>query len=179
FSEIKRVLRKTGSLYLNLGDTYVMKNLQMIPARVAIALQKQGWILRNDVIWHKTNGLPSSVKDRLTNRYEHLFHLVKNPQYYYNLDVIREPYKPSSFERFRGIVNQGFIRKDSKYIPLNLPPHQQFSQGKIPSPNWLKHLTPAPAKVSANNLKKVQRLYKLSKERQGTAIMPGELTWAS
>jgi DNA modification methylase len=99
FHELKRVLKKAGSFYINLGDTYMKKNLQMIPARIALALQKDGWILRNDVIWYKPNHLPASVKDRLTNTYEHLFHFVKSKKYFYDLDAIRVPHKsgPTSF----------------------------------------------------------------------------------
>ncbi len=111
FSELKRVLKDTGSLYLNLGDTYigsdscrrsswkVMKQLALIPSRGAIALQEDGWILRNDICWFKPNGLPSSVKDRLTCRWEHVFHFVKQRKYYYNLDDIREPLKASTIKR--------------------------------------------------------------------------------
>lgn len=69
------------------------KQLLMIPARVAIALQNDGWTLRNDIIWYKPNGLPNSVKDRLTNKYEHVFHFVKSRRYYYDLDAIRVPHK--------------------------------------------------------------------------------------
>jgi DNA modification methylase len=111
FRELKRILNETGSFYLNLGDTYVgtdncsrkswkkVKQLALIPSRVAIALQEDGWILRNDICWHKPNGLPSSVKDRLTNRWEHIFHFVKQRKYYYNLDAIREPQKKNSIKR--------------------------------------------------------------------------------
>jgi DNA modification methylase len=52
-----------------------------------------GWILRNAVIWHKPNAMPSSVKDRLAQTYEYIFHFVKSRKYYYNLDNIREPHK--------------------------------------------------------------------------------------
>jgi len=69
------------------------KSMIGIPWRVALALIDSGWILRNDIIWHKPNSMPSSVKDRLTNMYEHIFHFVKSNKYYYNLDVIREPSK--------------------------------------------------------------------------------------
>lgn len=65
FHELKRILKSTGSFYLNMGDTYVKKTLQLIPARLTIALQKDGWILRSDIIWFKPNHMPSSVKDRL------------------------------------------------------------------------------------------------------------------
>jgi site-specific DNA-methyltransferase (cytosine-N4-specific) len=62
----------------------------MMPSRVAIALQHDGWILRNDIIWHKPNHMPSSVKDRLANAYEHVFLLAKNQLYYFDLDAIRK-----------------------------------------------------------------------------------------
>ncbi|MDA2912526.1 site-specific DNA-methyltransferase [Acidobacteriia bacterium AH_259_A11_L15] len=75
------------------GQWLQPKQLLMIPARVAIALQENGWILRNDIIWYKPNGLPSSVKDRLANKYEHVFHFVKSRTYYYDLDAIRVPHK--------------------------------------------------------------------------------------
>lgn len=77
----------------------------MIPARVALALQEDGWTLRNDIIWHKPNYMPSSVKDRLSSTYEHLFHLVKSKKYFYDLDSIRVPHKtgPAQFNyRVRG-----------------------------------------------------------------------------
>lgn len=67
------------------------KSLLMIPARVAMALQDDGWVLRNDIIWHKGNGMPSSVRDRLANKHEHLFLFAKSQRYHFNLDAIREP----------------------------------------------------------------------------------------
>ena len=123
FRELKRILKKTGSFYLNLGDVYCgsgstghdcdrmndyngklstkikessnwlqPKQLMLMPARVAIALQEDGWILRNDIIYHKRNPLPSSVKDRLSNTCEHVYFFVKNCKYFYDLDSIREPH---------------------------------------------------------------------------------------
>lgn len=90
FSEARRVLKKDGSLWLNLGDKYVGKNLMGIPWRVAIAMQDDGWILRNDIIWDQMKGT-QSVKDRLRDIYEHLFHFVKRKKYYYAADQIRIP----------------------------------------------------------------------------------------
>jgi len=89
---VKRVLRPDGSLWLNLGDTYDDKNLQQIPARVALELQQRGWILRNRVTWAKPNPMPQSVKDRLNDTTEAIFHFVKSKGYWYDLDAIREPY---------------------------------------------------------------------------------------
>jgi DNA modification methylase len=74
-------------------NKYKTKCLMGIPWRVAFALIDDGWILRNDIIWHKPNAMPSSVKDRLTQTYEHIFHFVKSKKYYYDLDAIREPHK--------------------------------------------------------------------------------------
>lgn len=67
------------------------KNLLGIPWRVAFALQDAGWILRNDIIWAKPNGMPESVTDRLSTKHEHLFLFAKSRRYWFDLDPIREP----------------------------------------------------------------------------------------
>lgn len=67
------------------------KNLIGIPWRVAFALQSDGWILRQDIIWHKPNPMPESVKDRCTKAHEYVFLLAKSERYYYDADKIREP----------------------------------------------------------------------------------------
>lgn len=67
------------------------KNLMGIPWRVAFALQDDGWILRNEIIWSKPNAMPESVTDRLSTRHEHLFLFVKKQRYWFDLDAIREP----------------------------------------------------------------------------------------
>lgn len=121
FAEGRRVLADDGTLWLNLGDSYsasgqgphggtlgggdpahvirptrardlAPKNLLGIPWRVALALQGDGWILRNDIVWHKPNAMPESVRDRLSNRHEHLFMLSKSARYWFDLDAIREPH---------------------------------------------------------------------------------------
>jgi hypothetical protein len=68
------------------------KNLLGIPWRTAFALQDDGWILRNAIIWHKPNAMPESVTDRLSGRYEHVFMFSKQPRYWFDLDPIREVY---------------------------------------------------------------------------------------
>ncbi len=91
FNEVRRVLKPTGSFWLNLGDTYEKKRLLGIPWRVALVLMdSQGWILRNDVIWNKVKGGPDNSGDKLRNTHEYLFHFVKQPRgYFYNVDDIR------------------------------------------------------------------------------------------
>jgi len=90
--EIKRVLKKTGSVYIVLGDTFMNKQKLGIPWRIRFALNEDGWISRSDIVWHKPNAMPASVKDRLNTTYEMIFHFVKQEKYYYNLDAIREPH---------------------------------------------------------------------------------------
>jgi len=127
FELAKPALRLSGSLWLNLGDTYFArwssirskgrhglngpererrktpmggfrqeKQLLLIPARTAIALQDRRWILRNDLIWYKPNVPPRPFKDRLADTHEHFFHFVKRPtegraKYYYDLLEAGEP----------------------------------------------------------------------------------------
>lgn len=67
------------------------KDLLMIPARVAIALQEDGWHLRSDIIWHKLNPMPESVRDRPTSAHEHVFLLTRSANYFYDADAVREP----------------------------------------------------------------------------------------
>jgi len=136
--EVKRVLTDDGTLWLNLGDSYVgsgdkgkgkdkiapkhkngqeiaknkkvaglkPKDMVGIPWRVAFALQADGWYLRSDIIWHKTNPMPIPVKDRPTSCYEHIFLLSKNRYYYYDKDAILEPLKDPN--RKDGPNNAGF-----------------------------------------------------------------------
>lgn len=101
FHEARRVLSDTGTLWLNLGDSYGRGNKQLLgtPWRVAFALQDDGWILRNDIIWEKPNAMPESVADRLSSRYEHVFMFSKSRKYYFDLDAIRVPHAEVSVAR--------------------------------------------------------------------------------
>ena len=131
FNEVKRILKKEGTLWLNIGDTYggsqqgsgdtglskkryrkelltyknkpqrklMPKCLLMIPERLAWSLIQNGWILRNKIPWIKPNCMPSSVKDRYTNKWEYIFYFVKSRKNYFDLDSIREPHKVSSIQR--------------------------------------------------------------------------------
>ncbi|MCU0445555.1 MAG: site-specific DNA-methyltransferase [Microscillaceae bacterium] len=88
FREIYRVLKPSGSVWLNIGDKYHNKNLMGMPWRVALAMQDDGWVLRNDIIWDQMKGT-QSPKDRLRDVYEHIFHFVKSQKYFYDADKIR------------------------------------------------------------------------------------------
>ena len=121
FREVRRVLKDTGTCWVNLGDSYCAdvrkgraamgigkndahnvwfnrtaeglkaKDLVGIPWRVAFALQADGWYLRSDIIWSKANPMPESVTDRPTKSHEYLFLLAKQERYYYDAQAIAEP----------------------------------------------------------------------------------------
>lgn len=76
------------------------KDLMMVPARLAIALQDDGWYLRSDIIWHKKAPMPESVTDRPTSAHEHVFLLTKQPRYFYDADAVREEMSPESAARY-------------------------------------------------------------------------------
>ncbi|MBI4712869.1 MAG: site-specific DNA-methyltransferase [Planctomycetes bacterium] len=122
--ELKRVLHKEGSFYLNIGDVYFgtkgfirnkgryarktdihykehkiikpdgkylqYKQLLMLPERVAMGMQEQGWVLRNKIIWEKPNPVPSYSPDRRYPVYEHIFHFVKSRRYYFDLEIAKK-----------------------------------------------------------------------------------------
>lgn len=94
FREVRRVLCGDGVLWLNIGDSYAgnkQKDLAAIPWRLALALQDDGWYLRQDIIWHKPNPMPESVTDRCTKAHEYVFMLTKSAKYYFNNEAIKEP----------------------------------------------------------------------------------------
>lgn len=97
--ELQRVLVPSGSLWLNLGDTYATgkegaapKSLLLAPERVALALLADGWVLRNKVIWSKRNPMPTPVGDRLACTYEVVYFAVKQRRYFFDLDAVRVPH---------------------------------------------------------------------------------------
>jgi hypothetical protein len=99
--EVARVLKPTGSLWLNLGDTYSHhnrdgaepKSLLLGPERLALALLQDDWTIRSKVIWAKTNPMPTSVRDRLSCTWEVFYLAVRSRSYYFDLDAIRVPHR--------------------------------------------------------------------------------------
>jgi DNA modification methylase len=150
---LARVIRPTGSLWLNLGDSYSRhprygappKSLLLGPERLALALQADGWIVRNKIVWAKTNPQPSSVGDRLTATWEVVYLLVRQQHYYFDLDAIRIPHRtprgprrpdptepPSTPPSWAGPLagsNSGLSRLKAK----GLPGHPR---GKNPGDVW-------------------------------------------
>ena len=193
FCEVKRVLKKNGTCWVNLGDTYFgggrnagnksgnkykqdtvrgsynpfdwsgtdyhTKCLLMIPERFAIGMIEQGWLLRNKVIWHKKNAMPSSVIDRLSNKYELVYFFSKNKDYFFDLDSIRVPYetnekRPDGMVRAREYgynTKQGTKRRaeeeEAKRFGKRRPPqnegdYERNKKGKNPGDVWTLTLQP-------------------------------------
>ena len=102
FRCVRDVLADDGTLWLNLGDSYgAGKQLFGIPWRVAFALQADGWYLRQDIIWHKPNPMPESVRDRCTKAHEYIFLLSKQERYYFDNESIKVPCKQDWGKRDR------------------------------------------------------------------------------
>jgi site-specific DNA-methyltransferase (cytosine-N4-specific) len=97
FDEVKRVLKPTGTCFVNLGDKYGLRGLHQIPSRFGIAMADRGWIVPNECVWHKPNIMPQSVKRRFTVDFEKVFFFAKTSGYYFEQQL--EPLAPSSIAR--------------------------------------------------------------------------------
>jgi DNA modification methylase len=97
---VARVLKPSGSAWLNVGDTHSghtregapPKSLLLGPERLVLVLLEDGWVVRNKVVWAKRNPLPSSVRDRLSCTWEVVYLLTRSPNYFFDLDAIRIPH---------------------------------------------------------------------------------------
>ena len=198
FREIRRVLRKDGTVWLNLGDSYMgavpktketynqeinrsttwegkdhiatlktklhnlkPKDLCGIPWRVALALQTDGWWLRQDIIWVKAisfcptysgSVMPESVKDRFCNSYEHIFLLAKNIRYFFDLDAVREKLQESTIQRYQrnwdGDTQRGYVSGPQNHVDkwISNPKKTQRSiaLGRAPRSVWAINPQPFP-----------------------------------
>lgn len=117
YHEVYRVLKNTGSCWVNIGDVYASDNksnvkkqsLIGIPDRFKIRMIDEGWLCRNEVIWHKPNAMPSSAKTRFNNDYEKMFFFTKDDLYYF--DTQYEEAKTKA-------TKSNTKNKDSKYESL-------------------------------------------------------------
>lgn len=115
FVSMRPKLRHDATLWINLGDTYRDKQLLLVHHRFAIAMQDEGFTLRNTIIWHKPAPMPESVKDRLTRSHEYIFFFAVNKDYYYDAESIKEPYLEETLKndkqrkRFGTKEHRGFL----------------------------------------------------------------------
>jgi len=157
FDEVKRVLRKDGTCWVNLGDTYSgagsgmtdtgkcsyesdsfrkeptktnlpNKSLCNIPSRFSIEMQNRGWILRNKIIWHKPNCMPSSVTDRFTVDFEEIFFFVKNKKYWFEQQF--EPWQDNNPNDINRAIN-GHKKYNGKFKDEDKKGSFAFSESKV------------------------------------------------
>lgn len=105
--EVYRVIKPTGSFWLNLGDSYQNKNLLMIPQRVAIRLTDEvGFTLRNQVVWNKMKGAPDNAKDKMRTLWEPIFFFTKQSKgYYYDVDAVRKTPRKAKSVKHGAVVS--------------------------------------------------------------------------
>lgn len=146
FAMVRRILRPDGTVWLNVGDTYIqdggrrkwgdreqfekpmrlskgstglkLKNLALSPFRLALKLQEDGWIFRQVIIWEKPNAVPESVKDRCTTSHEYIFLMAKSEKYYFDHKAIKEP---AIWAGKRERAMAGKFRAKSEPLPGRLP----------------------------------------------------------
>lgn len=142
FTEARRVLKDSGSCWVNLGDTYTDQALACVPDRFKIKMSESGWICRNEIIWHKPNAMPSSAKTRFNTDYEKLYFFTKKKKYFFETQYeplkSKPPGKPAGKKPGEGkyesteqesSVRQGMNKKrGEKLIVLrkNLPEQSAF-----------------------------------------------------
>jgi site-specific DNA-methyltransferase (adenine-specific) len=134
--QIKRVLKPTGSFWLNVADSYShhpregapKKSLLLGPQRLALALVADGWIMRNHIIWAKTNPMPSNVTDRLSCTHESLYLLTLENRYFFDLHAIRQPHKDRQVHGKSGGDKEAGQRI---YPPVGMLPRRDARPGNL------------------------------------------------
>lgn len=102
FDEVRRVLKKEGSCWVVMGDSYENKSIRMVPEQFAISMLNHNWILRSKIIWHKSNKrLRHTIKDRFNLDWEYVFHFTKNKRYYF---VQQHEQLPNDDNQIKGSV---------------------------------------------------------------------------
>ena len=181
FDEVKRVLKETGTCWVNIDDTYGTgsgsgvrhgkqstnrgtqtnkgwqqkgkaavkgqeKSLLLIPARFALAMVERGWILRNEIIWHKPNTMPESVKDRFTVDFESLFFFVKNKRYTFN-----QQFEDAHFDGRRHTKMNG----SPKYQKGVVPGRKAHTMASAGHERWMQDKT-------GNYIRNMRSVWKIS-----------------
>ena len=158
FHEVHRVLHPSGTLWLNLGDTYATsatargmglkpKDLALVPARVAMALQDDGWYLRSDIAWVKTAAMPESVTDRPTSAWEHIFLFAKSPAYFYDAEAVKEPSVGPKTRRPFGKSGNGDRNDQGRTVTYSAKRNLRNVLSLGPDPYKGSHFAPFPRAI--------------------------------
>lgn len=173
-NELKRVLKDTGSYFLNIGDKFINKNQQLIPFKLAIEMQKNGWIVRNIIVWHKSpNPMPTSIKDRFNDIWEPIIFFVKDSgkyytyDYYFDIDSVRIPHKTTSE------INLPLTLTEEEYLKikdkLNIGKNE-FTSSKFIGNEINKGASPGARKILYGEYYTKQRKHKISPELEKEII---------
>ncbi len=164
--EVRRVIKPTGTAWINLGDTYSgsgngkgdtravrginthyeekysghrsgktelpNKSLLLIPHRFAIGCSERNWLIRNDIIWAKRNGMPESVTDRFSKKHEYFFLMAKQTKYYFDLDSIRDAHK-CTVETYKSAANSNLQVKNDAFVKQTGDKHRGFKNEQNPN----------------------------------------------
>jgi len=182
FNELKRVLKPYGSLWVNIGDKYIGKGLAGVPEMFVLTMtHKYGWIRKNTIIWHKSNVMPESVKNRFTVDFEYLYMFVKSdsPLFYVNLKTLK-----AQRERPAGLKGKEGYDWDWKPCvicrDLNEEKRKKCvrcgGKGVIKKSNWRNfdyYFVQQFKKTKDDSIKKVIKDIKLRKERGGNLRRKG------
>ena len=139
FRECRRVLRDDGTLWVNMGDNMIDKQVCGQPWRLAFALQDDGWLLRHDIIWTKRSPMPQSCTDRPTTAHEYIFLLTKRPSYFYDAYADRPQWTDTAKARRQygdremhgtRIAGAGRLDKRDKSDACSYPPNNADTTGR-------------------------------------------------
>lgn len=141
FNEVHRILKDDGSCWVNIDDVYMDQSLMCVPDRFKIKMIENGWLCRNEIIWHKPNAMPSSAKTRFNNDFEKMFFFTKRKKYYFETQyeplrssIPKTKSKTKSEGKYQSneqeaSVRQGMTKKRGQKIIVlrkELPPQNEF-----------------------------------------------------
>ena len=176
FTEVYRILKDTGSCWVNIDDVYMKQSLSCIPDRFKVKMCESGWLCRNEIIWYKPNAMPSSAKTRFNNDFEKLFFFTKKPKYFFKTQY--EPFKSivpknqaaqtadeSKYQNLEqeSTVRQGMNKKRGSklvYLRKNLPSQEEFV-------DFIRKRTTIDSIVENSNLKRSKVEHWFRKDKVG------------
>lgn len=141
FDEVHRVLKDSGSCWINIDDVYSNQTLMCIPDKLKVKMVDNGWICRNEIIWHKPNSMPSSAKNRFNGDYEKLFFFTKKKKYYFETQyeplksvVPKKTNQSKGESKYKSVEQESSVRqgmnknRGAKIVVLrkNLPTQKEF-----------------------------------------------------
>lgn len=155
----RAALRPTGSVFLNIGDTYAARSLQGIPSLVESAARNAGWVVRNRIVWVKRVGMPDPAQNRLASRHEYILHLTPKGEYYYDLFGYAERYSRDKRGANPGDVWELAPRRKLARHLAPFPPELVERAVTLACPEWVCTCCGRPA------VRRVERTTQLDESR--------------